>query len=1374
MKNIKKDFLLILLFCHPFLHSEKGMAQYSIQSVSKNHINNSITAIKKDDSGFLWVGTVHGLFRFDAYTYKSFTGNEHESNSIISNVIRKIYKDAGGRLWIGTDLGATVYNPETNVFMKLGKGLDNCSVNTFRELTDGRVIAGTSQGIALIDPYTLNVEFLSIPFKETQPRNDNILHSATDSKGNIWLGGLNGFYRLSIQKPGTPPKVEVLPQARHLGFFAIDHFDRIWYGDGGKLRLLTVSDNLTKVKEIEIESGTNMEAKSIVIKNSNVWIGSHYKGLFRFGLDNTGKIMEKEVLWVNPAKQNDLTNSITTLSSDKSGNIWIGTIDGVFVVTPDIKNQFNAINTDNSDIAHDVVSDVITDKDSNLWASTSDGLNKITMENGTLSVKHFRLHEDMDNPITDNRMQAIIADEEGMLWIGTKHRLIHFDPETEKFVDSKHLNEFLQRYDAYFVKSIYKDDQGNIWIGLLYGGVVCYQHKTGTLHKLKLSGFDLDNSNILALTKDKAGNLWIGTRKKGLIKIFAEELVFTHHEILDIETYEKFQRGSQNNDRRLNSNWINTIVHSSDHVIYVGTYDGLYKYNPLENKFVQINLSQFGTSVYIANIIEDFSGVLWIFSSEGVYKYRPNTDKPEYFELYNGLFARIDYIMGSCLDQKGNIIVGGINGITWFNPEIIKVDTVSTKVFISNFSINNKEVLPDGKHIQSDINSCESILLYHNDSHIAFEFSTLNFTSPQKIRYCYNLEGFDSEWYFLPRDRNFIAYSNLLPGNYTLHIRATNSNGMWSEQIRSIEITVFPPWWATWWSYCLYVSIVGGIIVVVFMVLQSRYRYRQNEQINQWKQRFYVNVTHGFKTPLTLIQVPINSLLDEDRKLSGSEKQLLLSMVNKNVRRLSQLIHQLMEFRKIDQHKATLSLVEADISEFIRMICQSFAELFQSKELSFVYESPEKPVLVIFDPEKIEIILYNLLLNAYTFTPKGGKVTVRCSDDEQQDKIIVSITDTGIGIKPENHKRIFERFWQVKDSSTLIPSGAGIGLALSKDMIELHKGEISVESEVDKGSIFTFWLYKGNKHFGRKHHIQVIREEQEMLKPTLANHIAELERDTKRISLATRNENVRAERIFIISSDNDMVTLLQFVLRDYFAESFSDATIALEAIATNAPQLIIIDTIALNKKQGIEMTRRLKSNASTRDIPVIFFTTEDNNEDIALFFNIGIDSFMVKPFDNHHLQALVKQLMQSRINIREKVRMDMIISPKIESVKSESEMFMAKVMEIIEENISNEGFNLIDFANKMNVSRSVLHTKTERFTSKSPIELLRHVRMQKAQQLLKTNAYNITQVSYMVGFSDPRYFSTCFKKQFGLRPTEYMNENGDFSDNTEPESGSQS
>lgn len=1361
MKSIIKHFLLFIFFSHFFLHSGKGMAQYSIKSMSKNHINNSITAIKQDDSGFLWIGTVHGLFRFDAYTYKSFGGEEHESNTIVSNVIRKIYKDSRGRLWIGTDLGGTVYNPETNVFMKFGEGLNNCSVNTFRELTDGRVIAGTSQGIALIDPNTLDVEFLSALLKEASPCNDNILHSASDSKGNIWLGGLNGFYRLSIQKPGAPPKVEVLPQIRHLGFFAIDNFDRIWYGDGGKLRLLTVSDNLGKIKEVEIESGTNMEAKSIVIKNDNVWIGSHYKGLFRFGLDNTGKIMEKEVLWINPAKQNDLTNSITTLSSDKSGNIWIGTVDGVFVVTPYTKDQFNSINTDNSGIAHDVVSDVIVDKYANLWASTSDGLNKITIKDGTLSVNCFGLHEDMDNPITDNRMQAMIADKEGVLWIGTKHRLIRFDPETGKFIDSKHLNEFLHRHDAYFIKSIYKDDQDNIWIGLLYGGVVCYRHETGMLHKLKLSGFDIDNSNILALTKDKAGNLWIGTRKKGLIRISARELTFSRNETLNIEVYENFRREGQNNDGKLNSNWINTVICSRDNAIYIGTYDGLYKYSLSENKFARIKLTQFGAPVYVANIIEDLSGVLWAFTSEGVYKYIPDSEDSEYFELYNSLFARIDYIMGSCLDDKGNIVVGGINGITWFDPAAIKKDTVNTKVFISNFSINNKEVIPDGKHFKSNINSCESISLYHNDSHIAFEFSTLNFTNSQKIRYCYTLEGFDSEWYFLQRTRNFIAYSNLLPGNYTLRIKATNSNGMWSEQIRNIEIKVFPPWWATWWSYCLYISVVAGIVVFVFMALQSRYRYRQNELVNQWKQRFYVNVTHGFKTPLTLIQVPINSLLDEDRKLSGNEKRLLLSMVNKNVGKLSQLIHQLMEFRKIDQHKASLSLVEDDVFEFTRMICHSFIELFQSKDIAFVYENPEKPALVVFDPEKIEIVLYNILLNAYTFTPKGGKVTVRCSEDTQQDRIVISVADTGIGINPENYKRIFERFWQVKDSSTLVPSGAGIGLALSKDMIELHKGEISVESEVGKGSTFTFWLSKGNKHFGRKHHIQVIREEQETLKLKLANHIAELERDTKLISLPERNENAQMERILIISSDNDMVTLLQFILRDYFADSFSDAVLPIEAIAADPPQLIIIDTIARNKEQGIEMTRRLKSNTSTRDIPVIFFTTEDNNEDTALFFSIGIDSFMVKPFDNHHLQALVKQLMQSRINIREKVRMDMIISPKVESVKSESEMFMAKVMEIIEENISNEGFSLIDFANKMNVSRSVLHAKTERFTSKSPIELLRHIRMQKAQQLLKTNAYNITQVSYMVGFSDPRYFSTCFKKQFGLRPSEYMNDNGE-------------
>lgn len=1343
--------ILCAFLCSPV---ECGAASHVVRRIADNPVSNSVTAICQDDDGFVWLGTVQGVLRYDAYSYKELSGGQYDTLACSRSFIRTLMRDSRGNIWIGCDNGACVWSPWSGRYANLAGGVENRSVNCFAETADGRIFAGTSFGVAMVDPDDFSVTFLRDSMGRHVIR-DNILQADFDSRGALWLGGLGGFYRLQfdLDYENKPPRIASWARKMQPGFFEIDRFDRLWHCDGESWYITPLDEHFNPANSTRIGTGT--EAKCIAFNGDDVWIGTYYKGLHRYTLDGAGEITQRDVLWINPELRNNLSNSISALAVDSSGDLWVGSVDGAFIVSKAGREQFHGITMREGGLAHNVVSDVCCDRHGDLWAATSDGLNRISLRDGKPDVTHFLNTAGSGTPVIDNRMQAIAIDAEGKIWVGTKRGLVMFDPARERFFSNPALEASMREHEASFVKAVNVDRRGHIWLGFLYGGVIVHTPADGQFRKIRFADHDIDNANVLAIADDRLGNTWIGTKKEGLFRIGADDSPSEQANTITIARYAHYAKGT---DSKLPGNTINTVFCNRDNVIFVGTADGLYKYIPATDSFRRVRLNMLDSKEYIAGMVEDFSGALWVFNTSGVYKYLSDEILPDYFELANGAFARIDYLLGSCVDLSGRVFAGGINGVTWFDPPSVEANAPSGKIYISDFSILNREIFPDKRHIDGDINAGFPITLTHNDSHISFEFTTLDFAQPDKIRYCYRLDGFDRDWVYTRHNRNYISYSNLPTGDYTLRIRATNAAGMWSDQVREIPIRVLPPWWATWWSYCIWALVACGLLWGVIYIINARYRYRQNELLNQWKQKFYVNATHGFKNPLTMLQVPLDIMLDPKKELSGEEKHGMLVMMNKNVAKLSFMIRQLMDFRRIDQRRIPLNLVETDLTQFLGLICASFRQMYSVKGVELVEAYAEQRIMATIDPEKIETVMFNLLSNAHTFTRSGGHVTVSCREDRRKGEIYISVADTGTGIKPENHHRIFERFWQARGDSTLTPSGAGIGLALSKELVELHKGSIGVESDEGRGSVFTIRLRSGDKHFGLRQHIVTAEETQEPIRAVLSDRYARIAGGSE-LPNPAHKPHTKRPRVMVISNDEDMVGLFGFIFKEFDVESFSDTEGAYEYAVAQHPRLIVADTIAANKRQGVELVEKLKANVTTGQIPVIFLTAEDSKDDIALFYHAGIDSFMEKPFDIDLLKARAEQLMRSRTDIREKVRMEMILNPKQERIESADEKFLARAMEVIEKNMSNEAFGLNDFAARMNVSRTVLHSRMQAVASRSPIELLRHVRMQKAAQLLDTNAYNITQVSYMVGFSDARYFSTSFKKQFGVTPREYMNRN---------------
>lgn len=1348
MTAFHKYFIIGLFFLSLFGRS-KANSRIEIIPIKHNTINNSITAIVQDDNECIWIGTMRGVMRFDGYSYKNFHNNP--TCPLAKDVIRCMSKDRNGNIWIGANTGGAVYNKMTEHFTVFDSILKNISIYTIRESSSGLIVMGTERGVALVNPQTMNISYIT----ETENSHlyaDKISYSATDDKGNIWLASNNGFYRLTFPEGQSRPIVTSWLTKRHLNAFTVDPNNQIWFCDGEVLYKAPIPKDHTPIQEEIIDP--KIEAKYILAGDKDVWIGTTYRGVYYFRLNDRKDISEKRELKINEIYENSLCNYVYTICRDRQERVWLGTIDGLFLVQETTPDLFKSITEESDGLSHNVVSCVCEGEEGNIWVGTSDGINQILFDStGQFRITHYRDDSDMEHEILNNRIQTFIIDHNHIMWVGSRRGISYFDPVRKKFFRDKNTDTYLNAHDASFVKTFYQDSTGNIWVGLLYGGLLMYDYEKESFHKILLESQSIDQSNVNSVILDSSGNIWFGTRKHGLFRI--DKKNFNPDQPNHFTNYTMPVNHPTKDG--LPSNWITTLYCDRQGRLYVGTSEGICIYDSEKNTFRQITLNQSGENEYICSIIQDMNDAIWIFTSHGVYRYVPGSETPLFYEIHSGVFARIDYQANSCQTRQGIIFASGIKGVTYFDPENVKPDTATSPVYITNFSILNKEVIPGCRQLTENINHAKQVTLTHQDYQFSFEFSSFNYANPGGVKYAYRLEGFDKEWVYVDGPRNYVSYSNLPPGNYIFRVKATNLSGMWTDGSQDVLVRILPPWWATWWSILIYFAFSFGIFLLIFKIISTRIRYRRKEQENQWKQRFYMNVAHGLKTPLTLLQVPLNILKRDWEHLKEQDLRYLYSMMDKNVARISNMIYQLLEFNKIDRKRATLHLAEQDIVEFLREIHASFRELFATKEIDLTFQCNISSIKLTFDPEKMETVLCNLLLNAYTFTGKkypegGGKVTIIGYVDVEKQKFWISVKDNGTGIKHEHQHKIFERFWQIQDDNTLSPHGVGIGLSLSREYVEMHKGKIHVESEYGKGAMFSFYLLLGNSHFSSQYYIETNRKsglstrakeviESEMLHPFLS--------DEKPIE-------PQAPILYILSEDIFISDLLGYILQYYKIRVFNDAENFYAAVIHHSPALIIINLSSGNHTKEVKLCQKIRENGTLSFIPIILLTAEDNKDDILLYYEMGIDSFFEKPIDPSILLARVRSLLKNRKNIKEQMKLDIISNPKQEIIESADDKFMNRVMEVIEQNISNEEFSLTNFAQQMNMSRSVLHSRIQGLVNQSPIELLRSVRMKRAAQLLLSEAYNITQISYMIGFSDPRYFSTCFKKQYGTTPREYI------------------
>jgi signal transduction histidine kinase/DNA-binding response OmpR family regulator len=724
---------------------------------------------------------------------------------------------------------------------------------------------------------------------------------------------------------------------------------------------------------------------------------------------------------------------------------------------------------------------------------------------------------------------------------------------------------------------------------------------------------------------------------------------------------------------------------------------------------------------------------------------------------------------------------GGVNGFNVFWPDSIQNNPYSPPIVFTDFKLKNKEVIIGDQNspLEKHINATEKITLGPDQSVFTIEFAALNYTSPDKNRYAYKMDGFDSDWNFVG-DQRAATYTNLDAGEYVFKVKASNNDGVWNEEFSSIEIKILPPWWRTAWAYIGYTILMIAVLIWFrnYLIKQQQLKNalvmkdaerKKVEELNQLKLQFYTNISHEFRTPLTLIYGPLEKLM---QLYKGNETAYYhLNLMKRNAHRLSRLINQIMDFRKIETGHMKLKITEGDLVSFIRDIKEHFDSHAKEREISFRFNSNAEILNVRLDYEKMDMVLYNLLSNAFKFTPDGGVIDISLETNTGKAEVDqgyykISIKDSGIGISAERLANIFDRFYQVDEPLQNIKNstadGTGIGLSLTKELVELHGGIISVESEKHVGSTFNIMLPMTLPRAYDGHSVEIKKQDENFTTHRFTN-LADEEQETFESGtnvVEDKKIEIKKEQplVLIVEDDRDMRGFIQNSLCcDFEVITAINGEKGYEQSEKYIPDMIICD-VMMPVMGGFDMAARIRENENISHIPIIFLSAIGTIENNLLGFDFGAYDYMTKPFNISVLKAKVKSVIENRKKLQEKMRKEFIMAPHEIPVRSPEEKFLKKAINSVEQNIANPDFDVKVFYTEMGLSRSVLYRKLEAVTGQSVNDFVRRIRLRKASEFLKQNVLTVSEVSYEVGFNDPQYFSKCFKKEFGKSPSAYARE----------------
>lgn len=1340
--------------------------------------NNSAICLLEDKDGFIWIGTYDGLNKFDGINFEIYKHVFNDSNSLINNQVNCLTETNKRELWIGTANGLCQYNSKTNRFKTypLPTILSNTNslyIRSVLETKDEKLWIGTTRGLYTIDKERLHSNFMMLQ-ADTANLANNVRVIFQDSNENIWFGTSNGLYKkesTGFKRYYFDPSLELNPVI--VREIKEDKNGLLWIGteNNGVYVLSFKEDKINP--EFQINTGNSNIPSNIIRKilfddEESVWIGT-FGGLSIYN-PNTNSCSNYSA---SNSKSGSLANnSIHDIIKDSMGGIWIAIYLGGVNYYHQQKNLFEHQNWNsggNNNHVNSVVSVLLEDDNNNLWIGTEGGGLYKSKDEGKTIDEYIQLS---GSQMDQNTIKSL-ALSKNKLWIGTLTGLSSYDLFSKKIThyvhDSQNSNSIIPNH----VLALLYENEEKIWIGTNGGGVQLFNPKTLSFKKIE----ELEKLHVRCFYRDSENRIWIGCEEKIFI------IDGTTNQLIDLS-------GKIENWSQLDAN-ISFITQDSQKNFWIGTF-GMGLYLLKNNKLFWFNTNNGLIDNTVNSLLEGDLKQLWITTNKGLSKIEVNEDNSsenpiihsQTYSLNQGVQG-LQFSPNCALKSKsGKLFFGGINGINSFRNEQIQEYDFFPRLIFSELRIDYKLVQPgeENSPLSLSLNETSDLLLNYNQRDFSISFSGINFINPDKNNYRYRVVGIDDSWIDMGRESS-INFTYFPVGTYEIRVQVSTNPNLWDSSYRSLSVTVLPPWWKTGWAFLIYGLLLIGLLILFFgfsqrwakmknqLVMQQFQRDKENE-LHQLKLKFFTDVSHELRTPLTLILAPLENLISKSEVPNRIRNQLL--QIQRSGYRLMQLVNQILDLRKLETGHEHLRVAQGNIIRFFTEISLAFKEVATTKNISFEFISHKESLLLWYDRDKLEIIINNLLSNAFKFTNTNGNVQlilteVNGSDlsDEMQEinaerrYLQINIVDSGEGINPEDLKRIYNRFYSKNvTKNTLIPN-AGVGLELTKRMVELHKGGIRVISGSDDSknnkTIFSVYLpidknaYSADElNFNFKNSEDPSLYTKEFLQRETVMNLSEIESEKQ------QTENIDEFERLLIVEDNPEVRkfIKELFYNEYEISEAENGEIAFEkAIETN-PQLIISD-IMMPVMDGIELCRQIKTDPRTSHIPVILLTART-----ALTFKYegletGADDYITKPFSARFLSLRVKNLIQQRKKIQEHFKREAICDPGSITVTSVDEKILKKAVDYITANISDPSINVNKISAHVGLSRVHFYRKIKALTNQTAVEFVRNVKLKRAAFLLSQDKISVKEVRNMVGFEDADYFRDCFKNQFGVSPSEY-------------------
>jgi ligand-binding sensor domain-containing protein/signal transduction histidine kinase/DNA-binding response OmpR family regulator len=1349
---------VIALLSASSVHSQNTGLRFQDLTITDGLSSNTVRCIIKDSRGFMWFGTPNGLNKYDGYGFTVYRNEPGEPDLISCSDILSIFEDRNGDIWVGTkSCGVYIYDRRNDKVARFFLDKDSAGhFNTYNvrvifEDREGCVWVGTENGLYSFRRATGEIaRYQHDGTDSTSLTHPAIYSILQDRKNRLWVGTYNGL-NLFDQKAGRFRRYFYAPGKSDNSVLNLyeDELGNLWMGtylegvirfnpeDGTSRRYMyhrkdknTISSNkvfsLTGDGQGHLYLGTENGGLNVLDLATGEF--SHYT----FKLGETGGIT---------------SNSIYSLYHSNDGMLWVGTFNGGINYASKHNQGFRHYTASKEGLNNPYILSLAENKDGNLWIGTDGGgLNYFDRKTGKYT--HYLHDENVPHSLGANVIATILEDQAGRIWVGLYQAgLDLFEPRTRSFTHFRHDPGDRSTIQNNNVNVLLEDSRGHFYVGT-ETGLDRFDRSTKTFEQFP---YDVIRTGVLAIMEDRRGNLWVGTYG-GLS--FVDAMPGTVRNYLYVDESMAIVRS------------VTALCEDSQEHLWVGTVEGLYLLDRESQKFLRYPRADRNPSNEIAGIVEDDNGNLWISNNHSLLKLEDAVHLPEQPVIVNfGIYGGIRKLYQS---REGEIFFGGNHGLNAFFPRDIMQNDHIPPVVITSFMIFGKAVGIESPEspLRRHIAETESMTLSHHQSVITFEFAALNYISPEKNQYAYFLQGFDKDWNYSGNQRT-ATYTNLDPGDYVFRVKGSNNDGVWNEEGASVRIEIIPPWWKTSWASALGLLFAGLLLYSIWRFQLNRAHMKHElamehlhaeklEEVNRMKSRFFTNITHEFRTPLTLIIGQTRQMLGN--AVTGPARSQFHTIL-RNSQKLYQLINQLLDLSKLEAGFMPLKARRMNLVALLRDMVMLFVPLAERKQITLRFamlgdhNAQMDCIDAYIDQDKLEKIISNLLSNAIKFTPERGNVTIHVKK-ESDGHVEIKVKDNGPGFPEEYLDKVFDRFYQVDDSNTRNHEGSGIGLALTRELVELHHGTIQVETG-NTGTTLTIRLPLSKSHFAEDEIVAEMPVADKVDSASIFWYDQSGDDNNNSAHAEKPKPSRKAPLILIVEDNNDLRQYLRHNLgHEYHVLEAKDGREGLDRAVERIPDLIVSD-VMMPSMDGFELCTRIKKDERTSHIPVILLTARSTGESKIEGLETGADDYIIKPFEMKELLVRMRNLIEQRRQLRMRFNRQEGLLPEEIATTPLDQRLLKKALTIIEENMGDSNFSVTEFASKIAMSRVQLHRKIRALTGQSTSEFIRVVRLNRAAQLLKQQHDNITQIAFLVGFNSSSYFSRSFIKHFGVPPSDY-------------------